>query len=636
MDPHGTVKPSGANHESCAKDDSAALKLKDGTQSCFYRALFFDIASSFPNCVRDGDLLYLQQRICAEGPRFYLDTLPQLGKAFECSLVTGEAFKAPDGWKLSPGTRLPKFMNSLFTELFEDDGSHKYKYPITGYSEENLGRAWRAVTFIRQVCLAWSKVELAVDVEDKDSSGLGINTAKSQKVLNDWLSNVVRNWDIKVPNGGSDLLYGSLNEARRLLRLVFSYQCAELTELRRFIKNPWGRQGPGAVAEGEVGCEKWSFKKWPGIPAKLFSWRDGLDCEVQVVDKQDDARLCLVPKDFRGPRVICIEPKENQFAQQGLMDILYRLVHACALTKRSINFLDTDKSRSACYDYRYATIDLKAASDTIHLCLARLLLPRWVFKLVTRYRSRSVRTPKGDVRTRCLATMGNATCFPLETLVFWALSLGTLIHLRDSFHPRQQKHLNLDVRVFGDDIIVPLWGCEAVVDVLAAVGLTVNAEKTCSFSLVRESCGEWVFAGRESKIVKFHSLGVEDYRSLMQWSSQYIDLLPKDSISDDTVYPAMLEEILGQIRLGVSTLKRSNPRLFETRYNTNLQRSEFLAPVFVKRGKLRKLTDASALYAWHVGNDRTPFLKGARKRVYLRWQDQCSSMWINIPLLMPY
>jgi len=398
---------------------------------------------------------------------------------------------------------------------------------------------------------------------------------------------------------------------------VFTTKSSELDELVDFIKNPWGRQGPGAVAGREVGCEKWSFEKWPGLPRQLFSWRDGMDCEIRPILRQPDARVCLVPKDFRGPRVICIEPKENQFAQQGLMDILYRLVSRCVLTNRSISFLDTETSRAACFDYRYATIDLKDASDTINLVLARLLLPRWVFKLVTRYRSRGVKTLDGQiVKTNCLATMGNATCFPLETLLFWAISLATMINLRDSYPIRMRKHLNLDIRVFGDDIIVPLWSCDAVARSLEAAGLIVNTAKTCQFSLVRESCGQWVFAGDAIKIVRFKSLDVSDYRSYIQWQDLLKDLLQEDKEN----LSAMGIEMNEIIEEYVVRIRKTDKKAFRTRYNKNLQRLEIYAPVFVQQGRLRELVDAAGLYAWQVHNDRTPYLRGARKRVIMRWQ----------------
>lgn len=619
--------PSGTIEELWSVWEKCPMNVAYRAQSRLYRALFCDIARHFPNFVVQ-DFRYLLSRIEKEGASFYLEKLPELGKAFETSLITGESFVCPRGWELLDETRLPKFMNQLFSQLMTGSGSllWTYQYGKTGEIHDSRGKTIalgeqrnqiiRSVRFIRQVCMMWSKVEMFTDVGDPESSNPNAKLcAKSKKALDGFLERMSKNivWEQNSFAEFKDVL----KEAHRLLRCVFSTDSPELDELKDFIENPWGRQGPGAVAGREVGCEKWSFEKWPGLPSRLFSWRDGMDCEVRISLQQPDARVCLVPKDFRGPRVICIEPKENQFAQQGLMDILYRLVSRCALTNRSISFLDTEESQRACFDYRFATIDLKDASDTINLVLARILLPRWVYKLVTRYRSRGVTTSdKQRMKTRCLATMGNATCFPLETLIFWALSLGALIVLRDNYPTRARKHLNLDVRVFGDDIIVPLWGCDYVARTLEAAGLLVNTSKTCSFSLVRESCGEWVFAGEAIKIARFRSLDVTDHRSFCQWRDLRNDLSQKDAN-----LPAMTEEILEMLKEYAALKMRSDKTFLKQRWNKNLQRLEVYAPVFVQQGRLRELVDAAGLYAWHVHNDRTPFLKGVRKRIIMRWQD---------------
>lgn len=603
-----TVMPSGVINElwNCWESSDT---IHNNAQSRVYRALFCDIARHFPNFVL-ADFKYLLSRFEKEGILFYLERLPELGKAFETSIITLEPLKVPAGFKLAKGTRLPKFLNQLFSQLFSNDGSPLYCLANRGQWNSIAVEACR---YIRQVCLMWSKVEMITEVDDTSATSgqRGRITAKTKAALEGFVQRCTREVEFGQFDTLADLntWHGAMNEARRLLRCVFSTKVPTLDELQKFIQEPWGRQGPGAVAGGEVGREKWSFNQWPGLPKGLFLWRTGFGMDAVSVKEQPDARLCCVPKDFRGPRVICIEPKENQFAQQGLMDILYRHVRACDLTRRSISFLDTDISRQLCYDYAYATIDMKDASDMISLMLGRLLLPRWVFKLVTRYRSRHVmvRELNKRVRTKCLATMGNATCFPLETLIFWALSLGTMIHLRDSFHPRQQKHLNLDVRVFGDDIIVPLWAADNVARILEASGLIVNRSKTCIESPVRESCGEWVFMDRPVRIYKFRTAEVANLRSFFQWRDQLSDLSGSGMTAMENEISDVLSEFSSSLKLKV-------------RYNKNLQRKEIYAPRIVQLGRVSELVDAAGLYAWHVHNDRTPILNGARKRVKMGWQ----------------
>lgn len=617
-----TVTPSEAMKSIQLTWERFAEKGIHRAQSRLYRALFCDIAQQFPNFA-SLDFTHLLSLIDNWGESSYLDSFSSLGKLVETSLITGENLVIPTGWKMKKGTRLPKFCYQLFKELFNDDGSPSGSIDIStgtfminnhGCSEAQLSRATSACLFLRQMFMMWSKAEVYADVNNYDLSTPSAKAcAKTKKAVDDFVKRVSN----KHAFINADC-YGTLREARRLLRTVFNTASPERDELVDFIVKPWGRHGPGAVAGREHGGEKWSFNKWPGLPHQLFSWRDGCDCEVAVVEKQPAARLCVVPKDFRGPRVICIEPKENQFAQQGLMDILYRLVHRCSLTNRSISFLDVEDSRRACYDYKFATIDLKDASDCISLALARLILPRWVFKLVTRYRSRGIITPIGLVESGCLATMGNATCFPLETLIFWAIALGAMIEVRESFHARQRKYLNLEIRVFGDDIIVPIWACDYVARMLTAAGLVINTNKTCAFSPVRESCGEWVYNGREIKIVRFKSLDVVDHRSFTQWLSLYKDL---DVPCVNKYMGSLREEILSILKDYWERQKKTYKKFGLLRYNRSLCRMEIYAPSLVQRGRLQKLDGYTGLYAWHVHNDGTPYLRGAHNRVKMRWQD---------------
>jgi len=612
METCGTVMPSDAVSQLWDAWERQPKDLRCSAQSCLYRALFCDIAQVFPNFVL-CDYQYLMKRFASEGSGVYLEKLPLLGKGLETSLITGDALIVPPGWQLRKGTRLPKFLYELFSQLYDNEGHLTFDfYHFSKDPRVVTHKVFSACLFLRQVTMMWSKVELFSDV-GSPKTGTKV-CAKSIKAIDEFVKRITDEVEIDY---SISLHRDSIGEARRLLRWVFSQDLSKVVDLKDFVSKPWGRQGPGAVAGGERGKEKWSFQKWPGLPKYLFTWREGFDMDVEPITSQPPARLRTVPKDFRGPRVICMEPKENQFAQQGLMAILYGLSRESSLLRKSISFFDTAESRRLCFDYRYATIDMKDASDLISLRLARVLLPRWVFKLVTRYRSRTVSLPDQRViKSRCLTTMGNATCFPLETFVFWAIALGTLLSVRDSYPERQRKHLNLDVRVFGDDIIVPLWGCDAVVQVLTACKMLVNTGKTCALSLVRESCGEWVFAGRSARIFKFRSTSVTSHRNFLQWRDQLNDL-------ESVELPALKEEISDMLKAYVTNAKLANPRAFRLRYNGALQRMEIFAPVVVQTGSISELVDAAGLYAWHVHNDRTPFLRGARKRVHMRWQDSC-------------
>jgi hypothetical protein len=574
-------------------------------QSSMYRALFADIACEFPTYARDS-LEYLLNRRVAEGVSFYLGTLPLLGKAAETSLISGERLLVPSEFNCRGSSGLPRFLNELFIELFYEDGMPRFDHLRTsGWSDRGV----KACAFIRQVCMMWSKV-----------ADLPNPSAKTEEqAIAEFLDRVTLDPSITY----STSTVNALTEAHRLLGLVFPRRPQKSQDLLGFRKKPWGCHGPGAVSGREAPSEKWSFQRWPGLPEYLFTWAEGRVVTSTRLSEQPASRVTCVPKDFRGPRVICIEPKENQFAQQGLWKLLEAQIRRCELTRRSIDFRSVARSRDLCHDYEYATIDLKDASDKLALSLCRLLLPKWIFSMLTRYRTRKISVEQLNkllVSYSSFATMGSAICFPIETLVFWALALGTMISIRDSFAPRQADRLNLDLRVFGDDIIVPLWACDAVCHAFSEVGLTVNDSKTCCFSPVRESCGEWVFMGKTIAIYRPKAFRIRSYASWLRWRDHLND------IAHGAFTPALTSTIMHAV---VEKWKT-----FPTRYNRGLQRLEVRVPSMTIKGTRTRLADYAGLYAWHVGNDGVPFLKGTRNRVKMRWLgvEESLGSWLFLEL----
>lgn len=597
------------SHSQSSSPSQVATLSGVDLKSKLYAALFRDIELRlFSEGSLETDLSLLMRRYASEGEVFFYSTLPKLGKAIEVSLISGEKLILPQGWAVYPTTSLSKFLRTLLIEVFEDDGTPKYQ--SADYSNvplENRRRLADVVFSIRQICMMWSKVQ-----DDSPYSPDALQK-RDEEVLQNFIARVTRDPKINF----SEITRDALREARRLLRVVFSFNCDAQSAIRRFLTEPFGKHGDGAVAGGESPRDKWSFNQWPGVPSRLFDWAEGKSVSYTRIPKQPAAKVALVPKDFRGPRVICEEPKENQFAQQGLWSLLRELLQSCHVTKHAICFESVEKSRALCADSRYATIDLKDASDNLSLALVRCLLPDWVFNTITRFRSRkaSVRTAKAvtTFSTRCFATMGSATCFPMQTVVYWAIALGTMIAVRDSWPRSVQRGLRLDLRVFGDDIIVPLWCAGTVCDVLADCGLVVNEGKTCIHTPIRESCGAWTFMGINIPIYRWKTAGIAKHADWKSWSDQFEDL------SNEVHSPRLNQCVLNAL------VDFIVPKL-KTRYNKSLQRWEVRFPVVVRDGKRCGLDDYAGLYAWYVGNDRIPFLKGARDRVKMRWLDPRSAL----------
>jgi len=83
--------------------------------------------------------------------------------------------------------------------------------------------------------------------------------------------------------------------------------------------------------------------------------------------------------------------------------------------------------------------------------------------------------------------MGNATTFPVQSLVFWSICVSTL-EVVGYKNPA-------DVYVFGDDIIVPTEVAPLIMAVLPCFGLVVNQNKSFHKGAFRESCGTDAFNG---------------------------------------------------------------------------------------------------------------------------------------------
>lgn len=533
-----------------------------------------DADSWFPNVRFSEDAEYIRRRCNAEGPRFLLITLPELGKAIEVALIRSEPLKVPMGWRLAKNERLPLFLHSLFSRVFDHSGA-----PLRS------GDA-NAVLLLRQCTLMFSKVE---------------GTVSDEMIQRDAAAFAARVTERRYPE--RDPL---IQEARRILHRLFDAQSAEVQCFHDFNKNPWGRHGPGAVAGRERGGEKWDFFRWPELPERLFRVNERSPVIISGgVDRQPVGRVTNVPKDFRKSRVISIEPKENQFAQQGLMDLLYRFLSTHFLTRRSISFRSVDASRRLCYDPNIGTIDLKDASDRLNVELCRLLLPRWFFRLVTRYRTRQVKVLDEVVRPRCFATMGSAVCFPIQTVIFWALAQSVYEYGRKASSLNRRG----PVRVYGDDIIVPTWAMQRLETLLTNCGLVVNPEKTChSTSLIRESCGEWVYHGdktpRHIPLIRPYGIGILDACSWAAWRDLKIQ-------AEGVGFANLTQTISSMLDAYYTPRVRFNPPLPD---GVRLQKMMERIPVFVTQEGRAHLSGYAGLYAYFVKNDITPVIPGHKPR----------------------
>lgn len=591
------------------------------TYTCLIQSFYQSVREDISEIAPDLDLVrswtWLDQKL-HEDPIRVIQELSALGKKVESCLINkGEMLIFSDYFeKWQDENELPGFLNPVFQRVFYSNGSRRF---LTRSECGGMGSIY--VLILRQVLLAFSKLQDVEPVVDKQDE---IDTF------------CLRVSEDHYPN--SFTYSREIGLTRRILRDLFYGEDGDgeyrlNPSVEQWIADPFGRHGPGAVAGKETGVQKWWFKPVEGLDPQIYNLRTltGLEREAYKSASFENvvktSRLAVVPKDFRGHRLICIEPKELMFAQQGLMQILTDVVHDHPVARRSIDFKDQSKSMDLCNKTRYSTLDLKDASDRITLRLLRDIFPKEVFALLTRYRSRMITLPDGDMLSPTTAfTMGNALCFPVETIVFWASSLSSMllqyaddksdyawhVYAQLKAHPRGTAARDLVLRVFGDDIIVPKKYYDTVSAGLNGLGMMINRAKSCNETPVREACGAWWFDGQDVRITRFsfHNLN----RKYLAWVSVAENAKELAQCGFTHTSRAICEALdkLHQVpwgRLGFPMPKNIGTKMTleqiaqygtTVRYNIQLQRVEVLVPVIKDDGPTVHLRDSEGIYAYYT------------------------------------
>jgi len=377
--------------------------------------------------------------------------------------------------------------------------------------------------------------------------------------------------NIAVGRSGQDLSRSSpilLDRARRHCQSV-------LWKLKPKAISP--SHGPGASTTPKEQWLNW-FEQiehvWPCSDYMcLYFNRDHIaELGDVVTDKHIIARLQAVPKDSRGPRLICVHPAEAIWFQQGMRRELER----CITLRRSsqgpwprgrVRFDDQSANgkialRSS-LSRKYATLDLKEASDRIPDALVQVLFGR-MYKYFGCCRAQKVDLKpyltEDSVRDlHCYAPMGNATTFPVQSLVFWSICVSAL-----QFYGFRQPGAAF---VFGDDIIVPSEAYEVIISSLESFGLVVNKEKSFCHGSFRESCGVDAFNGVDVTPVRWKTtLDAENLTGMQALSDIAMRLRIAGYDGASCYVYRVLAQRLAQIRKemgrrgrGVGLYKTNNP-----------------------------------------------------------------------------
>ncbi|DAD51551.1 TPA_asm: RNA-directed RNA polymerase, partial [ssRNA phage Esthiorhiza.2_34] len=274
------------------------------------------------------------------------------------------------------------------------------------------------------------------------------------------------------------------------------------------------KHGPGAVASKVKNWDKSLFPLWSSKLEHVFPYQY---CGITTLDIRSGARLPInhelssrmlcVPKTAKSPRIIAAEPVEHQWCQQALWSWFRRSIKRTVIGK-FIDFSRQDLSAAhvvqASRDRSLATVDLSDASDRLSCWTVERIFRSNHFFLNALHaaRTRYLQHEDGSfLKLRKFASQGTAATFPVQSFVFLCIALGVSIK-RNTVKMSDIRRCIGQVRVYGDDIILPVHGYEQLKIAMQALQLQINARKSFALGKFRESCGTDAYDGYDCTPVK--------------------------------------------------------------------------------------------------------------------------------------
>jgi len=432
------------------------------------------------------DFETITRRVEHEGLSFLTITLPTFAQDFERSLEEGRI----DHTRFSSFKKngaLPNLLRGLLGLVFDSR---------TGVILDDVDID--AIFCIRQVCLMFKKLLLPCSSERERRAYARFIECESEVVNGrpEGYSAAAERFSVV-----ADLIWGS----------VFGDLSAKLGSSSAVLRP---RHGPGATAERISGNLKYDIRTWHSrletrFPSADFaipnySYSDQLD-SINFLEPEAEppVRVITVPKTLKTPRIIAIEPVCMQYTQQAVLEILVDILESHSLTVGSVNFTDQTKNQilalKSSRDGRFATIDLKDASDRVSLDIVKLMLRKCpdLLDTILACRSTTAEVPgQGVVHLAKFASMGSALCFPMEAMVFYTIVVSAVLRERQlQISYKNLLRVKKEVLVYGDDIIVPSDCVLSVIRELEDLNLRVNQHKSFWTGKFRESCGEDAYDG---------------------------------------------------------------------------------------------------------------------------------------------
>jgi len=593
----------------------------------------------------ERDKTRLASLVSKHGHSVFTLLLPAIGKVLDQALDSGllPLIGLPLAGRINTRTTIPRLFQGIWLKVFD----------ISGCLKQEIDPTW--VLLLRQLYYAGAKELIEC------SPSAVFRTTKEFFDVESSLPPAGPIWDSAIDNVdrgmcGSlldripyDRDTGDLFEKPNLPDIALLTLCQRVADrvvasMGSFSPHRYDfRQGPGATSETPRGRGyKYSFPAWSPRLEDLFPFDEfGVPNSSVLAGDQSDrerpseveghSRLVDVPKTAKGPRLIAAEPGSNQWCQQCGLSYFREVLRsdATARVRRdgalrlpingpwdAIDFRNQDASRALARDSSlsasHATIDLKSASDRLSCWLiqrlfrANLSVLQLLVATRTRYMYNGLdKKYPSHIKLRKFATMGSALTFPVQSISFFILTISALLFER-GWDASRWRSVCPEVRVYGDDIIVPIEGHKRLVGLLQLVGLAVNPQKTFFGRNFRESCGMDAFRGVDVTPVKVRRLPSKprfgDVISMIDTSNEaFLKGLWWMASAIESAVPQNLRKEIPVVRAssglwgvksfcgGMTTARK--------RWNHDLQRDEvlLLQPKAVVRKTQRHESDANLL-----------------------------------------
>lgn len=544
----------------------------------FWREVLAELGTWCRVCT-DKDWETVLARFEQEGDEFLTIVLPDFGKDFERSLDQGQV--TPDLFRgFRKKQKLPVFLGGFLGLLFDQSTGRL----IDVGEGETPPYAVEAVFAIRQLTLMFGKI-LRPCTPEREEEAMAAYIKTDQELKETYAQMRDRDNDQASGSLHQAARYDFTHAARFLFRNVLSTMDNEIFRSEEYNENagsnPGGlipKHGPGSTADRLSGNAKFDQYEWTERLERIFpfgeyaipSWRSYYLLErvrFLAPGEERPVRVVSVPKTQKTPRIIAIEPTCMQYMQQAISQRLVDLLESDYHTQGMIGFTDQVPNQLLAQEGSLygdlATLDLSEASDRVswQLVSEDMWYPGSPFEEALD----ATRSRRADVRGHGVhtlskfASMGSALTFPIEAMVFLTCVFVGISRVLDRpVTTKLIQEYRSSVRVYGDDIIVPVEFATAVTEVLEALGFEVNKRKSFWTGRFRESCGAEFYAGEDVSITRVR-------REFPQSRHDVPEVLSMVSLRNQLYWAGLwksamyLDERIGEIIPFYPTVKEESP-----------------------------------------------------------------------------